>query len=1041
MSSRLSLHRLPSLLLLGILLAFLAGCSGKGGGVNILPPTVSFSGLKNLQYNSTIPLSLLVDSETAVKVTLSITYREGVTGPFEAATPLPGRPNPTGFGQLQIPSGGTSFTFWWHAIADLESGINHKQVYVRAVVLLEDGTVGEVVFGPMNIDFSAYLGSFPPYVESGPLPATQCRQNYDVKLSVQGGTPPFEWSLLPEGSHLPYFLDFRHDGQIVGTIPDGFDDVTVEFVARVVDSNPIIQRESAGRFSIYITCGGPPDVCDPEPEILFSSLPDATETEQYFYECAAAFGDGPLTWDITAGTLPPNMTLDEDGLIAGIPPIGSAGDYPLTIRVCDSCEFGAQCNTVEVILTVDPFEDICDNGPVITTTNLDSAREGFAYSATLLAAGGHGEVSWTIIDGALPTGVVLTPSGQVTGTPGEGTGGTTGNVYIFVAQVCDSCPTEAQCDSMELSLRVNPPPGPCGPAPSITTTSPLPDGAENTEYSLQFEATDGEGALTWVLENPEGLPTGLTFGADGLITGMPDAGTEGMYNLNVRVDDSCDPVPQSDSGAFVLNIRAQCAPAPTITTTEMDPAVVGIEYNFQFEATDGEGLLTWSQIGGPDLPEGLEMDSTGLVFGTPAPGTAGAYDGIEIQVEDSCWIGGQTSSNLFNLTVTGECADGPTILTTLFPSAAIGEEYNYQLSVEGGEGSIFWELLDDEDDLPADLIFSSDGLVSGIPAFGTNGTYDLHIEACDSCPILQCDDRIVPLTVAPPCDPGPEITTTSLPNAIVGEAYNFQLEATGGHGELSWFNFGGGLPFTMILNQDGTITGTPGPTDERDWNFDVVVQDSCPLGAQTDSANLTLTVESGGCADPPQIINDPFTTIPAGFYVDFDFLAFLGEGQLTWTLSNPDPPLPGTVSLSERGKLRGITDVSETGVYTFDVQVCDECPDPGIQCTDQIGFELTLEPAVGCGAGPPEIQDVTIPTPTADGSPYSHTMTAINGDGLLFWYAIGLPPGMIMDESTGEISGSVNPGEEGDYTVIVGVQDSCDPRKQADSAEYIWNIV
>jgi hypothetical protein len=1042
MSSRLSLHRLPSLLLLGLLLAMLAGCFGKGGGGggNILPPTVSFPGLKNLQYNSTIPLPVLIDSEQAVKVTLSITYREGVTGAFKVATALPGRPNPAALGQLRIPAGGTEFTFWWNAISDLENGINHKQVYIRAVVMLEDGTIGEVIFGPMTVDFTAYLGSFPPQVQGGALPSTECYDKYDVQLEVQGGTPPFEWSLLPEGSHLPYFLDFRHDGRIVGTIPEGYNDVTVDFVARVVDSNPILHRESAGQFSIHITCEvTPPPPCDPGPEISFTSLPHAMETEQYFYECTAQFGEGDLRWTLIDGELPPNMTLDESGLIGGAPPELSAGDYPLTIQVCDSCSEGAQCDTVDVILTVDPFETPCDR-PSITTPSLDDARETFEYSATLLAAGGYGDLTWTIIDGALPTGLVLTPGGLITGTPAEGTGGTIGNVYIFMVQVCDSCPSGSLCDSKELSLTVNPPPGPCGPGPTIASTSPLPDGAENTEYNFQFEATEGEGALTWVLENPDGLPAGLTFGDDGSITGTPDAGTEGMYNLDVRVDDSCDPVPQSDSGAFVLNIRAQCAPAPTITTTAMDPAVEGIEYNFQFEASDGQGLLSWEQIGGPDLPEGLELDTTGLVHGVPAPGSAGTYEGIEIQVSDSCWIGSQTNSNLFNLTVTGECAPAPLILTTVLPSAPIGEEYNYQMSVENGEGTLFWELLDDEDDLPADLILSTDGLISGIPALGTNDTYNLHFQVCDSCPVQQCDDRVVGLTVDAPCEPGPVITTTEVPNAIVGELYEFQFEATGGHGELSWFSFGGGLPFSINLSTGGLLSGTPTPMDIQDWNFDVVVQDSCPLGPQTDTANFTLTIEEGGCADPPIIANDPFTTIPAGYFVDFAFLAYLGEGQLTWTLSNADPPLPGTVALSERGILRGITDVSDDGVYTFDAQVCDECPDPGPQCTDQLGFELTLEPAVGCGAGPPEIQDVTIPTPTADGSPYSHTMTVINGDGALSWHGVGLPPNMIIDEVTGEISGSVNPGEEGQYRVIIGVLDSCAPTPQADSAEYIWDI-
>ena len=43
----------------------------------------------------------------------------------------------------------------------------------------------------------------------------------------------------------------------------------------------------------------------------------------------------PYTWSLVAGSLPPNLTLSPSGLIAGTPQAGSAGPYPLTIRVTD----------------------------------------------------------------------------------------------------------------------------------------------------------------------------------------------------------------------------------------------------------------------------------------------------------------------------------------------------------------------------------------------------------------------------------------------------------------------------------------------------------------------------------------------------------------------------------------------------------------------------------------------------------------------------------------------------------------------------------
>ena len=63
----------------------------------------------------------------------------------------------------------------------------------------------------------------------------------------------------------------------------------------------------------------------------------------------------------------------------------------------------------------------------------------------------------------------------------------------------------------------------------------------------------------------------------------------------------------------------------------------------------------------------------------------------------------------------------------------------------------------------------------------------------------------VPNTIDPPTYP--EITTTELPNAVVGQEYYFRLECT--DPDVAYSLFRSSLPDGMYLTQHGEIEGTP----------------------------------------------------------------------------------------------------------------------------------------------------------------------------------------------------------------------------------------
>src|SRR3989304_5033155 len=99
------------------------------------------------------------------------------------------------------------------------------------------------------------------------------------------------------------------------------------------------------------------------------------------------------------------------------------------------------------------------------------------------------------------------------------------------------------------------------------------------------------------------------------------------------------------------------------------------------------------------------------------------------------------------------------------------------------------------------------------------------------------------------------ITTTSLPDGVVGQGYNQSLTASGGVAPLTWSVTSGSLPAGLTLNATaGAILGTPiGPAGPA--SFTLQVRDSASP-AQTRTINFSIRI-----ADPLVIAT---TALPDG---------------------------------------------------------------------------------------------------------------------------------------------------------------------------------
>ena len=156
--------------------------------------------------------------------------------------------------------------------------------------------------------------------------------------------------------------------------------------------------------------------------ILTLLLPNGTVGVSYSQEISTLGGRRPFSWSITAGALPPGLTISsQSGIISGTP--SAAGSFSFTVKVTDR---DGDSDSRSLQISVDA------TAPTVTTSSLPGGTIGTGYSQTLTASGGSGAYTWSITAGSLPSGLTLSPAGTISGTPA------TGGTANFTVQVMDS---------------------------------------------------------------------------------------------------------------------------------------------------------------------------------------------------------------------------------------------------------------------------------------------------------------------------------------------------------------------------------------------------------------------------------------------------------------------------------------------------------------------------------------------------------------------------------------------------------------------------
>ena len=309
-----------------------------------------------------------------------------------------------------------------------------------------------------------------------------------------GGTQPYAFAVV--SGALPPGFSLSGTGVLSGTpTAPG----TYTFLVEATDAN-----FCTGKIGYIL-------VIDPCLVIAPTSVTNGVVGTAYSATLAATGGSGSATFSISAGALPPDLTLDPTGALAGTPT--TPGTYLFTATATDgSCSVSR-----DYFLIVNPAG--CP-GITITPATLPGDTLGNNYNQNLTGSGGAPPYSFAVVSGTLPAGIDPGANGHLSGVS------LVSGLFNFTMAAVDS---NGCAGTQTYAILIVP-----SVCPALTLFPPvLPDGARGLAYEQTVLAAGGIPPYTYALTGGS-LPPGLVFDpASRTISGTPTTLGDSTFTITV----------------------------------------------------------------------------------------------------------------------------------------------------------------------------------------------------------------------------------------------------------------------------------------------------------------------------------------------------------------------------------------------------------------------------------------------------------------------------------------------------------------------------